>query len=41
MIASLLLDHHGLLGFRYQPFTVWRLVGAGMVIGGVWLIQKN
>ena len=41
MIASMLLDHFGLLGFRFQPFTVWRLIGAGMVIGGVWLIQRN
>jgi transporter family-2 protein len=41
MMASMLLDHLGLLGFRFQPFTVWRLIGAGMVIGGVWLIQRN
>jgi transporter family-2 protein len=41
MIASMLLDHFGLLGFRFQPFTMWRLIGAVMVIGGVWLIQKN
>ena len=41
MIASMLLDHLGLLGFRFQPFTMWRLIGAGMVIGGVWLIQRN
>ena|SRR5262245_23969664 len=41
MMASMLLDHMGVLGFRLQPITVWRLVGAGMIIGGVWLIQRN
>ena len=41
MVASMLLDHMGLLGFRFQPINAWRLVGAGMVIGGVWLIQKH
>ena len=41
MMASLLLDHLGVLGFRFQPITAWRLVGAGLVIAGVWLIQRN
>ena len=41
MMASMLLDHWGLLGFRFHPITPWRLIGAGMVIGGVWLIQRN
>jgi bacterial/archaeal transporter family-2 protein len=41
MAASLLLDHLGALGFRFQPITPWRLIGAGLLIGGVWLIQRN
>ena len=41
MMASMLLDHFGLLGFRFHPITAWRFIGAGMVIGGVWLIQRN
>jgi transporter family-2 protein len=41
MMASMLLDHLGLLGFRLHPITVSRLIGAGMLIGGVWLIQRN
>jgi transporter family-2 protein len=41
MTAAMLLDYLGLLGFRFHPITAWRLVGAGMVIGGVWLIQRN
>lgn len=41
MIASMLLDHLGLLGFRFHPITAWRLAGAGLVIVGVWLIQRN
>ncbi|MDZ7579178.1 MAG: DMT family transporter [Deltaproteobacteria bacterium] len=39
MLASLLLDHFGLLGYPVQPITPWRLAGAVMVVGGAVLTR--
>jgi bacterial/archaeal transporter family-2 protein len=39
MIASLLLDHFGLVGLAVRPLTLARMVGAAMIVGGVLLIQ--
>jgi bacterial/archaeal transporter family-2 protein len=39
MIASLLLDHFGLVGLTVRPLTLARGIGAAMIIGGVLLIQ--
>lgn len=41
MVASLLLDHFGLVGYPQQSATPVRLVGALLVIGGVILIQRR
>ncbi len=35
MLASLLLDHYGLVGFARQTATPGRLLGAALVIAGV------
>lgn len=40
MIASLLLDHYGLVGFALKAATPGRLLGAGLVILGVRLLQR-
>jgi bacterial/archaeal transporter family-2 protein len=40
MIASLLLDQYGLVGFPLHPISAARLVGAALVIGGVVLVQR-
>jgi transporter family-2 protein len=40
MVASVLLDQYGLVGFPVHPLSALRLVGAGLVIGGVILIQR-
>jgi transporter family-2 protein len=40
MLASLALDHYGLVGFATHPITVARLIGALLVIAGVGLIQR-
>jgi transporter family-2 protein len=40
MVASLLLDQYGLVGFPVHPVSVVRLLGAGLVIGGVVLVQR-
>lgn len=41
MVASVALDHFGLVGFTAHPATLWRLVGVALVVGGVILIQRS
>ena len=40
MVASLLLDHFGWVGFPEHPVSALRLLGAALVIFGVALIQR-
>jgi transporter family-2 protein len=40
MIAALILDHFGWVGFPEHPINGVRLVGAGLVVLGVALIQR-
>lgn len=40
MLASLLLDHYGLVGFAEKAATPGRMLGAGLVILGVRLLQR-
>jgi transporter family-2 protein len=40
MLASLILDHFGILGYRVHPVNAWRLMGAGLLITGVVMIEK-
>jgi transporter family-2 protein len=40
MFASLFFDHFGYFGFPQHPLTWLRFVGAGLLIGGVFLIQR-
>jgi bacterial/archaeal transporter family-2 protein len=40
MIASLVLDHYGLVGFPLHPVSAVRLMGAALVIAGVVLVQR-
>jgi transporter family-2 protein len=40
MLASVLLDQYGLVGFPVHPLSALRLLGAGLVIGGVILVQR-
>ncbi len=41
LLAALLLDHYGYIGFPLKPLTLYRLAGATLIILGVYLIQKN
>ncbi len=41
MLASVALDHYGLVGYALHPINLWRVVGIVLVIGGVVLIQRN
>ena len=40
MIVALVLDHFGWLGFPTQKLSVWRVVGALLLIIGVFLIRR-
>jgi transporter family-2 protein len=39
-IASIILDHFGLLGFHQHSASIWRLIGAALMIAGVSIIAK-
>lgn len=41
MVASLLLDHYGLLGFPVQPISLTRVVAVVLIISGVLLLQAT
>jgi len=41
LIAAIVLDHYGLLGFTPHPANTWRLLGVALIIGGVILVVKN
>lgn len=40
MIASLVVDHYGLLGFAQQPVTVTRLLGVALLAIGIFLVAR-
>jgi transporter family-2 protein len=39
VLASMLIDHFGLVGYRTLAITPWRLFGAGLVIAGMLVLQ--
>lgn len=41
MIASLVIDHYGLVGFPEQAATQWRVAGALLIIVGVVLVTRG
>lgn len=41
MLASITLDHFGLIGFPVHPFGFWRAVGTIFLIVGMILIQRS
>lgn len=40
LVASSLLDHHGLLGLTVRAFTPGRALGVALVLAGVWLVRR-
>ena len=40
MIASIVVDHYGLLGFGREPVDATRLVGVALLLGGIFLIAR-
>lgn len=41
MLASMLLDHYGWLGFPERPADIGRIVGALLVVAGVVLLARD
>lgn len=41
ILASLAIDHFGLVGFEARPLTVPRLIGAAVVVAGVLVMQGS
>jgi len=39
MVASLFLDHYGLIGFPVKEFSEWRFLGVVMVVAGALIIK--
>ena len=40
MLTSLVLDHYGWVGFPVHEVTRMRIIGAGLIISGVVLVQR-
>jgi transporter family-2 protein len=40
VIASIVLDHYGLLGFTPHPINLPRVLGAVLLLGGVALVLR-
>lgn len=40
MVASLLLDHFGVLGYASHSINGWRLLGVALLVAGVILIKR-
>ncbi len=40
MVASIFLDHYGLLGYPLHPASAGRLLGVALIVGGVLLIRR-
>ncbi len=41
MIASVALDHYGLIGYAIHPVNAWRICGILLLVGGVVLIRTH
>ena len=41
MLAALLVDHYGVIGFPHSPLTPTRLVGTALLVVGVLLIMRR
>lgn len=41
MVAALLVDHYGVIGFAQSPVTAWRVLGVLLLVAGVVLIMRR
>jgi len=40
MLAGLVLDHYGLVGYELRPVNEWKVVGAILLVAGVVIIKR-
>lgn len=40
LVTSIVIDHFGLFRMEVHPANIWRIIGAGMLVGGITLIAK-
>ncbi len=40
LIASVVLDHFGWIGFKVHPISWPRVFGCGLMVAGLWLVSK-
>ncbi|QHV97609.1 DMT family transporter [Spirosoma endbachense] len=41
LLAAVVLDHYGFMGFALHPANGWRLLGLVLIMAGVLLVVKN
>ena len=41
LLASVALDHFGLLGYAARPFNLWRAAGCGLMLAAVAIIKSH
>jgi transporter family-2 protein len=41
LLAALVIDQNGWLGFPQQPVTLARVAGCALLLGGVWLVSRG
>ncbi len=41
LLAAVVLDHYGLLGFALHPANGWRLLGMALIMAGVLMVVRN
>jgi transporter family-2 protein len=41
MLAALIIDHYGIIGFPQSPLTPSRLLGAALLVAGVLLVMRR
>lgn len=41
LLASVLLDHFGLIGYAARPFNAWRALGCGLLVAAVAIIKAH
>lgn len=41
LVAGVLIDHFGWVGFSVHPINAWRVLGIALIMSGVWLVLKN
>lgn len=41
LLAALVIDQYGWLGFPREPVTLARVAGCALLLGGVWLVSRG